>query len=240
MSKCLNMSLCLMISMAMKIMQQRRSKWRPPLSSLQLLLPARKHHAVWNHKIKQRKTSKRHNYRHYWSCLVKRFQYWLSILSLLRGVGSLQLVIQRPVDTGTSAAEIFLACISLASQPTHFLIRHVFSWFAFSSSGSSPLKMLSNRLRITSCDFQCLSSALSSVSLFCHLAWNSAKASSYRCHAFVLCVFFVFVWILHIDHHTSGESSVLFVGLCQITFFISCACSSSACSARSKEILLCS
>ena len=82
--------------------------------------------------LKQRKTLKRHNYRHYWSCLVKRFQYWLSILSLLRGVGSLQLDIQRPVDMGTSAAEtLFLAYISLASQPTHFLIRDVFLWFTF-------------------------------------------------------------------------------------------------------------
>lgn len=117
------MSVCFMISMAMKIMKERRSKWRPPLSSLQLLLPARKHHAVWNHTIKQRKTLKRHNYRHYWSCLVKRFQYWLSILSLLRGVGSLQLVIQRPVDTGTSAAEtLFLAShfVSIAKKKTDF------------------------------------------------------------------------------------------------------------------------
>ena len=195
MSKCLTMSLCFMISMAMKIMKQRRSKWRPPLSSLQLLLPARKHHAVWNHTIKQRKTLKRHNYRHYWSCLVKRFQYWLSILSLLRGVGSLQLDIQRPVDMGTSAAEtLFLAYISLASQPNTFpdswclLVIHFLSLKKCSRIGFESHR---------------LSSALSSVSLFCHLAWKilSAKASKkHPCHAFVFCVlcvcfsFFFFVF----------------------------------------------
>ena len=89
----------------------------------------------------------RHNYRHYWSCLVKRFQYWLSILSLLCGVGSLQLDIQRPVDMGTSAAEtLFLAYISLASQPNTFPD----SWCLLVIPFLSLKKLLSNRFRITS------------------------------------------------------------------------------------------
>ena len=190
----------------MKIMKQRRSKWRPPLSSLQLLLPARKHHAVWNHTIKQRKTRERHNYRHYWSCLVKRFQYWLSILGLLRGVGSLQLVIQRPVDIRTSAETLFLANTFLDS------------WFASSCDSLSFLKkLLSNRFRI-------IASALPWARSLFFATWPgrlSVIPVPCFCALCALCLLLLFFFcvcltvqlLLHIDRHTSGESRVWFVGV---------------------------